>query len=505
MKKVVVFCSLMLFGIVNVSAMKLEIKKEDDIIYYNYESKTIDGNEVFKLSFDEVNEYDKWLVANLAQQAKYEDNFNKVVIQKMILESVNGNYAINVIDNNDVIDTSDNEKNIMNKIEKYNKINDMNGNCYEVNLYDLLTLDNNVSGYYIDDYNIISSDGKTMIDGFYQTGLQKLEFNIDCLINNNEIVANGFKYRPFLIFVNVLGYRVDFIIPDDEIFEFFIYDQNDKFIGGISFSKNNNVFYYGLNKKYKLVSNETNVYEKLDDILLDEKSDVITLKHVIKKYNVSFRTISTSLYEDIYFDSFNYFSLYDINLNKVLTCKLDSCNVIIDAGKYYVVDDITGKIYNIAIFMDGEMMIKRNYIEGLFSNEKIESIKVNDKEIPLFKNNNIYSLEHNEDIRKIEIIINDVSYVLDLFNKDNYWFVDNMGLFYLFNIDKKDEVINKDPSDNEEEKPKDEEGNKEIDEIGNDDSKDDSKDVDIIIEVPNTNMNNYRLVYILKKYYGVLE
>jgi len=135
MKKVVVFCSLMLFGIVNVSAMKLEIKKGDDIIYYNYESKTIDGNEVFKLSFDEVNEYDKWLVANLAQQAKCEDDFNKAVIQKMILESVNENYAINVIDNNDVIDTSDNEKNIMKKIEKYNKINDMNGNCYEVNLY----------------------------------------------------------------------------------------------------------------------------------------------------------------------------------------------------------------------------------------------------------------------------------------------------------------------------------------------------------------------------------
>lgn len=80
MKKIVVVLIVFVANIVSVDAMKLEVRKED-----------------------EVDEFDKWLIANLANP--YDEMKNNVT-QKMILEYVNPNYEVRLFNNNVEVDTS---------------------------------------------------------------------------------------------------------------------------------------------------------------------------------------------------------------------------------------------------------------------------------------------------------------------------------------------------------------------------------------------------------------
>lgn len=80
MKKIVVVLVVFVANIVSVDAMKLEVRKED-----------------------EVDEFDKWLIANLANPY---DEMKNNVIQKMILEYVNPNYEVRLVNNNVEVDTS---------------------------------------------------------------------------------------------------------------------------------------------------------------------------------------------------------------------------------------------------------------------------------------------------------------------------------------------------------------------------------------------------------------
>lgn len=80
MKKIVVVLVVFVANIVSVDAMKLEVRKED-----------------------EVDEFDKWLIANLANSY---DEMKNNVIQKMILEYVNPNYEVRLFNNNVEVDTS---------------------------------------------------------------------------------------------------------------------------------------------------------------------------------------------------------------------------------------------------------------------------------------------------------------------------------------------------------------------------------------------------------------
>lgn len=80
MKKIVVVLIVFVANIVSVDAMKLEVRKED-----------------------EVDEFDKWLIANLANPY---DEMKNNVIQKMILEYANPNYEVRLFNNNVEVDTS---------------------------------------------------------------------------------------------------------------------------------------------------------------------------------------------------------------------------------------------------------------------------------------------------------------------------------------------------------------------------------------------------------------
>lgn len=98
MKKFVVVLVVFVANIVSVDAMKLEVRKEDEVRFYEYQN-----NKVGSKFLDEVDEFDKWLRANLANP--YNEMKNNV-IQKMILEYVNPNYEVRLFNNNVEVDTS---------------------------------------------------------------------------------------------------------------------------------------------------------------------------------------------------------------------------------------------------------------------------------------------------------------------------------------------------------------------------------------------------------------
>ena len=98
MKKFVVVLVVFVANIVSVDAMKLEVRKEDEVIFYEYQN-----NKVGSKFLDEVDDFDKWLRANLANPY---DEMKNNVIQKMILEYVNPNYEVRLFNNNVEVDTS---------------------------------------------------------------------------------------------------------------------------------------------------------------------------------------------------------------------------------------------------------------------------------------------------------------------------------------------------------------------------------------------------------------
>ena len=77
MKKIVVVLVVFVANIVSVDAMKLEVRKEDEVKFYEYKNNKVGSKYAFLLSLDEVDEFDKWLIVNLANP--YDEMKNNVM------------------------------------------------------------------------------------------------------------------------------------------------------------------------------------------------------------------------------------------------------------------------------------------------------------------------------------------------------------------------------------------------------------------------------------------
>lgn len=498
MKKIVVFLSIML-GIMNVSATTFEIRRDDDVFRYGYISKKIHNKEAFMLSFDGQLDYDAWLIGNLAQLAEDEDDFNKSVIQKMILENVNPNYVVKMKDQyNNNVDTTKYESELLKKIEKFNKPLELDGTSYEINVNESLSLSGFLNRYAARDLGTSNFGDKVEVFGFKEVGKKEVYFDNYCIVNNGYVLASGYSYKPFKIYVNVLGYKVDFEIPDDSTFWFSAYDKNNNLVKNITIDKNNTKFYYGLNEKITLVNDEGIVYEKLDDIILEGKDEVITINPHLKKYTINFKTKASDIYKINEVDSFNDFTVYDASLKEVYRCNSDVCTATLDVGKYFIVDNVSSEKYYYGIYQNEDYVIKRYFLQGILSDKRIDRIKVNDNEIIVNNNHGIYYLDHYKEIRTLEVLIDNIWINLDLSLKDNYWLVKDLGLFYKLGEIKKDEVIIDENDNNVEDKDN---SNNNVDDVDNKHEVIKDNDAVISIDVPNTNINLSELVYISKKYY----
>ena len=106
MKKILLFLIVLLIGKMNVLGLEMEVKRKEDVIHYTYEERKLGTRQVFKLTFDECSKFDSWLIANLAHIGSFSNEFERNVIQKMILEYANKDYKVSLLDNNgNYIDT----------------------------------------------------------------------------------------------------------------------------------------------------------------------------------------------------------------------------------------------------------------------------------------------------------------------------------------------------------------------------------------------------------------
>lgn len=514
MKKILLFLIVLLIGKMNVLGLEMEVKRKEDVIYYTYEERKLGTRQVFKLTFDECSEFDSWLIANLAHIGSFSNEFERNVIQKMILEYANKDYKVSLLDNNgNYIDTLEDEKRILEKLKVYDKVPDINGNYYEVNLNDKLYVDisNYNSNYFIKDY-IMDGLGKEMIlANFNKTGLQKLEFKVSCFRDGSDVISDGVRYKAFSIYINVLGYKVDFVLPLNGDFTFLVYDLDNNYIKTVNINENKNIFYYGLDEKFVLKDQGGSIYESVDDIYLLGCDEEIIINANLRKFKVNVKSFLSDIFLEDLLEVDNDFKVLDNNYLEVTNCK-GNCELELFYGDYIFVDNKTDNKFFYNVWEDTEVMLFRYYISGIVSNENISKIMINKNMVEYEKSGNIYFIL-NYEINTLEVVVDNKVYKLDLFDFDNYFIINNIGVFYNFNLEKKDEVINDDDNKNNNEdldnSSKDNMNGNIKDNNKNDmknneenNSKNDTDSNDVItICVPNTNMEYNKNIFILKKRY----
>lgn len=510
MKKIVLFLIVLLIGKMNVLGLEMEVKRMEDVIYYNYEERKLGTRQVFKLTFDEYENFDNWLIANLAELGNYVNPFYKNVIQKMILENVN-NYEVNLLDENGfVIDTKNYEEEILEMIKKYDKVPDINESYYEVMLNENLSININNGGYISDDYSVEDLGNKLIVSNFNKTGLQKIEFKSSCFLEGDDVISAGIRYKPFTIYVNVLGYRVDFIVPVDSAFTLEVYDLDNNYIKTIEINEYENSFYYGYDEKFILKDVSLSIYERVDDIYLLGKDEKIVLNPDLRKFKINVKTFITDIFESEFVEVSNEFKILDKNLMEIYNCKSNEvCSFKLYYGDYYFFDLKSNRTFYYNISDDYDIELTRYYISGLVSNKSIDNIIINENDVDYEKIGNVYFIE-NQVIDSLKILFDEQIYELDLYDFDNYWFILNVGVFYNCNNIKKDEVIkdNDEKNNDDIQVPNDNNNDNEdnIIDLPNNDKKDEvikisednDKHEEISIKVPNTNIE-YNVSFVFKR------
>ena len=278
-------------------------------------------------------------------------------------------------------------------------------------------------------------------------------------------------------------------------------NDTNAFIERVFLNSNNKIYYYNKGLNIKIVeTTSNNAYEKMDDIILNNESKIIKYNRKVKNMNVTFKTIYRGYGKYIESDNSDTdITIYDENFNKVSICKSEStCEVVLPAGKYFIKDNKTGRVTSELVKMDRLAHVSRYFIDGIFSEEDLELDNVTRKGKLYYFNNPAYP-------EKIEIN----GEICDFSDSSNYLYIFGEGIFYKYV--KKDEVINnsKDEENNEDVIKNAEEDkvlNEEIikEEIDSDNKKDNQDVLDneeILIDVPNTEVSEYSIIYYKKKCY----
>ena len=338
----------------------------------------------------------------------------------------------------------------------------MDGNYYEVNLYEPITLKgNNLISYFIDSSSAIENYGNTIkILGFNKTGLQEINFYNEINTLNNYVYAKTFTYKPFKIYVNVLGNEIKF--QSSYNFNFAIYDMEDNYLGNFYITDQNVNFFYQKGQKLKLIDiTENSIYEKIDDIYLNDESKVIILDPPLKKFDINIETFFMDYASKEQLDlAMTDIVVKDINFKEIDKCQNYSCKLNLPGGIYYIVDNISKDTFYYEIWSDLDITLSRYLINGLISKKKLDDERLD------YINNIYYFKDY---IKDSSLIIN--NQIIDLYNKSNLWYINDLGVFYVIN-------------ENEEDKEK--------------------NDLSIIsIDIPDTEINFKLEIYFIKRRYYV--
>lgn len=337
-------------------------------------------------------------------------------------------------------------------------------------------------------------------------------------------VANCYGAEKEVNDKNFVRFEIDMTYSNLTI-EVYNNDTNT-FIERVFLNKDNKIYYYNKGLNIRIVETTSNsAYEKMDDIILKDESKIIDFNRQVKNMNVTFKTIYRGYGKYIEsVDSDTDITIYDENFNEVSICKSESsCEVVLPAGKYFIKDNKTGRVTSEIVKMDRLVNVSRYFIDGIFSEEDLKIDNVTRK-------GKLYYFDKPAYPEEFEIN----GEICDFSDSDNYLYIFGEGIFYKYN--KKDEVINnpndEEKSDNEKDLDKDEnlndtdlnnpskEENKDEEKNSNNDdlnheniSKEDTifdkekedadilDDEEILIDVPNTEVSEYNIIYFKKKYY----
>lgn len=343
-------------------------------------------------------------------------------------------------------------------------------------------------------------------------------------------VANCYGAEKEVNDKNFVRFEIDMTYSNLTI-EVYNNDTNT-FIERVFLNKDNKIYYYNKGLNIRIVETTSNsAYEKMDDIILKDESKIIDFNRQVKNMNVTFKTIYRGYGK--YIESVNSdtdITIYDENFNKVSICKSEStCEVVLPAGKYFIKDNKTGRVTSELVKMDRLAHVSRYFIDGIFSEDGLELDNVTRKGKLYYFNNPAYP-------EKIEIN----GEICDFSDSSNYLYIFGEGIFYKY--DKKDEVINnpnneenandkKDSEKNENlnnndsnssskeenseiKKNSEEEKDSNNDDLNNENTikedntydnekgnKDISNEEEILIDVPNTEVSKYSIIYYKKKCY----
>lgn len=307
---------------------------------------------------------------------------------------------------------------------------------------------------------------------------------------------------------NYVQFDVDLTYTNLQI-KVYNYDTNE-YIGYRLIDKEHNTYYYDKGLNIKIVDVTIySAYETLEDIIIFNESKVINVDRKLKDLNVKFTTIYRSesgRFEREFTDTD--IIIYDENFHEYATCKKSGdCEMLIKAGKYFILDKMTGRVTRENIVMDDRLVyISRPMIEGIYSEDDLNIENVTRK-------GNLYYFNEPTYPKKYDIN----GEILDFSDKSKYLNIISEGIFYIYG--KQDEVIEEDVTTNENDKKTIEETTREEDIIIKEEILDkedttkedqmnseenlitDTFEEEILIDVPNTENSNLTIIYYKKKNY----
>ena len=511
MKKILlVVCSIVVSSMLYLYPNQVQAVTNDNYYIYlsgngfMYYPHYVDGNVAYILSpFNNYELTDISMINNLAYIGTLnDDKLFQATIQMLIMRYANPSFDVDLrYYNYSIVDYSEELSLIENLLLEYNNDNSLNNSFYEINLNDELILENiDLNNYELDNYNMEEVNNNTIIKGFSKTGMQELSFKGKLNIDNENyytplVYATSPITNDFTINVSVLGNKIDFDIniPKEDIYHFVfeMYDLNNNYLGYYLIDNTNNTIFYDLGYDIKLVDVSDSIYLNNADIIINENdshTNTITLNKEYKKVELTLSSTNNNLDISLYDNSFNHIKDY--------RCK-SSCNLYLDKKEYFIKDNLTNTYSYYNLNNTNEVVITGNIIKGIISKETINNIYSYDELVEYEKVNDVYFFKEDSNNTIYTLNIDNEFINVD-FSNNNYLYINNYGLFYIYEKDTTNTDIGEDSiRDTESKVDNYEEYTKEVLKFNSIDEK------VVEVKIPNTgNDLSLNIEYIVKKKYN---
>lgn len=305
--------------------------------------------------------------------------------------------------------------------------------------------------------------------------------------------------------VNIITFDIDTTYNG---IAFKIYNEdNGEFIERIYISERNMTYSYAKGLNIRLVDDSVlSSYEKIKDIILHDESKILNFERTLRIMKVTIKTIYRDYVKTVKsVETGTNVTIYDENFNELLTCEnAGDCIVNLKVGAYYFKDNKFGYMSKEKVTNDRNVFLSRYFIDGIISEEELDLENVT-------RHGNVYYF--NEQVYPDDVLtINGEECVMA--DKSKYYYIFLDGIFYKYS--KKDEVINDDfdeennsngeddinnSKDNNEDKEKTENNLKEELDSNKENEDDIISEDEILIDIPNTEVSNFNIIYFKKKYY----